>query len=220
LLLTGYGVREWATVLAASIAVAVPSFLAGWWPLAGFAIIAFAATAWFFRDPMGRRPATDSPLDLASPADGRISAVLRVPDHEATEGEPAIVVRIFLSVLDVHVNRMPASVEVLGCEHRPGRYLDARTEASATLNESNLVRLRLDDGRPIGVKQISGAIARRIVCPIAAGDRFARGQRFGMIKVGSTTELVVPDRGDVEVLVAVGDRVVGGVTILVRLPSV
>ncbi|MHC4833551.1 MAG: phosphatidylserine decarboxylase, partial [Planctomycetota bacterium] len=97
--------------------------------------------------------------------------------------------------------------------------LDARTEASATLNESNLVRLRLDDGRLVGVKQISGAIARRIVCPIRIGQRFDRGERFGMIKVGSTTELVVPDGSGVEVLVAPGDRVVGGVTILVRLPD-
>jgi phosphatidylserine decarboxylase len=219
MLLTGYGVREWATASAAAVAVAVPSFLAGWWPVSATAVLAFVAVAWFFRDPLGRRPATASPGDLVSPADGRVSAVLRMPSHEATGGAPAVVVRIFLSVLDVHVNRMPAAVEVLGCEHRPGRYLDARTEASATLNESNLVRLRLDDGRLVGVKQISGAIARRIVCPIRMGQRFDRGERFGMIKVGSTTELVVPDGSGVEVLVAPGDRVVGGVTILVRLPD-
>jgi len=218
MLLTGYGIREWGTALAAAVAVAIPSFLAGWWPVTALAVVSFAAIAWFFRDPLGRRPATWAPLDLASPADGRVSAVLRVAEHAATAGRPAVVVRIFLSVLDVHVNRMPAAVEVLGCDHRPGRYLDARTEASATLNESNLVRLRLGDGRPIGVKQISGAIARRIVCPIEAGHRFERGERFGMIKVGSTTELVVPDEVGVEVLVAPGDRVVGGVTILVRMP--
>lgn len=219
MLLTGYGIREWGTALAATAALAIPSALAGWWPVAAVAVLAFVAVAWFFRDPMGRRPASDAPLDLASPADGRVSAVLRSPSHEGVGGGPAVVVRIFLSVLDVHVNRMPAAVEVVGCDHRPGRYLDARTEASATLNESNLVRLRLEDGRPLGVKQISGAIARRIVCPISAGDRFDRGERFGMIKIGSTTELVVPDEPGLEVLVAPGDRVVGGVSILARMPA-
>lgn len=219
MLLTGYGIREWGVAAAIAASVAIPSQLAGWWPVTLLAALAFLAVAWFFRDPLGRRPATDSPLDLASPADGRVSAVLRVAEHEAVGGGPAVVVRIFLSVLDVHVNRMPAAVEVLGCDHRPGRYLDARTVESATLNESNLIRLRLEDGRRLGVKQISGAIARRIVCPIETGDRFARGERFGMIKVGSTTELVVPDETGVEVLVAPGDRVVGGVTILIRLPE-
>jgi phosphatidylserine decarboxylase len=145
-----------------------------------------------------------------------VSAVFRDERHEAVGG-PAVVVRIFLSVLDVHVNRSPADAEVVRLEHRPGRYLDARTEASATLNESNLIVLKLVDGRPIGVKQISGAIARRIVCPLEPGARLARGERFGMIKVGSTTELILPDPDRVETLVKVGDRVVGGVTILARI---
>ncbi|MGA1516534.1 MAG: phosphatidylserine decarboxylase, partial [Phycisphaerales bacterium] len=87
----------------------------------------------------------------------------------------------------------------------------------ATLNESNLIVLKLVDGRPIGVKQISGAIARRIVCPLEPGARLARGERFGMIKVGSTTELILPDPDRVETLVKVGDRVVGGVTTLARI---
>ncbi len=91
---------------------------------------------------------------MVSPADGVVSAVFRDEQHEAVGG-PAVVVRIFLSVLDVHVNRSPADAEVVRLEHRPGRYLDARTEASATLNESNLIVMKLPDGRPFGIKQIS-----------------------------------------------------------------
>jgi len=119
-------------------------------------------------------------------------------------------------VLDVHLNRSPADAVVESIHHRPGRYLDARSEESARVNESNLIRLRLDDGTPIGVRQVSGAIARRIVCPLASGDRLRRAARFGMIKFGSTTELVVPAEPGLEVLVSVGDRTTGGVTILAR----
>jgi phosphatidylserine decarboxylase len=218
MILSGYGRREWLTALLAAAALAIPAWLLGWWPVAAVAVLAFAATAWFFRDPLGRRPAEDSPLAMVSPADGRISAVLREESHEALEGAPAVVVRIFLSVLDVHINRSPAASTVRWTRHRPGRYLDARSEASAKLNESMLISLSLEDGRTIGVKQISGAIARRIVCPLEPGRRLGRGERFGMIKFGSTTELILPDPDRVGVAVKVGDRVVGGVTILARIP--
>ncbi|MFZ9692665.1 MAG: phosphatidylserine decarboxylase [Phycisphaerales bacterium] len=216
MLLTPYGIREWSLASILAIAIGVASAFAGWWPLTAVAALALFAVIWFFRDPPGRRPADGDPLSMVSPADGVVSALFRDERHEAVGG-PAVVVRIFLSVLDVHVNRSPADVEVVRLEHRPGRYLDARTEASATLNESNLIVLKLADGRPIGVKQISGAIARRIVCPLSPGRRLVRGERFGMIKVGSTTELILPDPDRVETLVKVGDRVVGGVTILARI---
>lgn len=218
MLLTRHGRREWGFATAVLLLLGVPAALVGWWwallPLG----LGWIAVAGFFRDPLGRRPATDDPLDLISPADGRISKVFRVDDHPSTGG-PAIVVRIFLSVLDVHLNRAPCDAEVVSVVHTPGRYLDARTEESAKVNESNLISLRNDAGVPIGVRQVSGAIARRIVCPIGTGDRLERGERFGMIKFGSTTELIVPDAPGTEVRVAVGDRVVGGVTILVRLPG-
>lgn len=219
MLLTRYGIREWSIAIAASLALGIPSALLGWWPIAVLAGLLLLATVWFFRDPPGRVPAAADPLAMASPADGVVSAIVRESNHSATGGE-AVVIRIFLSVLDVHVNRAPASGEVIRLEHRPGRYLDARSEASARLNESNLVVMKLDDGRHLGIKQISGAIARRIVCPLQSGQRLERGQRFGMIKVGSTTELVLPDPDRVEVLVKTGQRVVGGVTILARMPAI
>ena len=219
MLLTHHGRREWGFATVVLLLIGIPAALAGWWwalvPLG----LGWIAVAGFFRDPLFRRPASDDPQDLISPADGRISRVERVASHPSTDGGPAIVVRIFLSVLDVHLNRAPATAEVISIVHTPGRYLDARSEESARVNESNLISLRTDRGVPIGVRQVSGAIARRIVCPIRVGDRLERAARFGMIKFGSTTELIVPDVPGTEVRVGEGDRVTGGVTVLVRLPE-
>ena len=219
MLLTRHGRREWGFATVVLLLLGVPAVLLGWWWALAALGLGWIMVAGFFRDPLGRRPASDDPLDLISPADGRISRIERVESHPSTEGGPAIVVRIFLSVLDVHLNRAPCDGEVVSIVHTPGRYLDARSEESAKVNESNLISMRTESGVPIGVRQVSGAIARRIVCPIAAGDRLVRAARFGMIKFGSTTELVVPDVDGTEVRVAEGQRVVGGVTILVRLPD-
>ena len=219
MLLTRFGRREWGLATAIAIAIGVPLTLLGWWwtwiPIG----ILWIAVAGFFRDPLGRMPATENPLDLISPADGRISAVEQVDTHEATDGKPAVIVRIFLSVLDVHLNRAPCDATIRWIRHTPGKYLDARSEESAKVNESNLLALQTTDGRTIGVRQVSGAIARRIVCPVGEGDELRRAARFGMIKFGSTTELVVPHADGTEIHVGVGDRVTGGVTVLVTLPD-
>ena len=216
MILTSYGLREWGLATAAACAIII---LTGpiWWVMIIVGILWFAAAA-FFRDPLFRKPATNDPADLVSPADGVVSAVLTVEDHPATNG-PATIVRIFLSVLDVHINRMPCASTVVSMKHTPGQYLDARSEQSAKVNESNLIIIKNTAGDRIGVKQISGAIARRIVCPISEGDSFNRGQRFGMIKFGSTTELIIPTRDANVIRVKKGDRVVGGVTILASFPT-
>jgi phosphatidylserine decarboxylase len=153
---------------------------------------------------------------FVSPADGRVSAVLRVAHHEAIGG-PALIVRIFLSVLDVHINRAAQDGVVAAVRHQPGRYLDARAAAGARVNENLLLTLRLDDGRAYGIRQISGAIARRIVCRAKVGDRLRRGDRYGMIQFGSTTELILPQPDGVACLVREGDRVRAGHTAVARL---
>ena len=219
MLLTHHGRREWGFATAVLILLGMPAAYFGLWWAVAILVLAWIVVAGFFRDPLGRRPTSDDPQDLVSPADGRISAVERVPAHEATGNEPAIIVRIFLSVLDVHLNRAPCDATVESVIHRPGRYLDARSEESAKVNESNLIGLRTDDGVLIGVRQVSGAIARRIVCPLAKGDRVVRAARFGMIKFGSTTELIVPDVPGTTVNVKIGDRTTGGVTILARIAT-
>jgi phosphatidylserine decarboxylase len=216
MLLTRYGLREWGLISLLAAALAAVSAWAGWpWLILPISALWLAAVS-FFRDPLRHVPTALPQGTMLSPADGRVSRIEVVERHEALAGE-ALVIRIFLSVLNVHVNRSPYDGEVISTTHRPGRYLDARSEESARVNESVLTLLSIDGGERLGIKQISGAIARRIVCPIAPGDRLVRGQRFGMIKFGSTTELILPRPSDVEVLVREGDAVRGGLTPLARL---
>jgi phosphatidylserine decarboxylase len=214
-MLSSYGRREWVLVSLVCGLVAIAPILLGWWWLVGVVFLAWFALVMFFRDPPRKVPRLEA-ADMLSPADGTISAVERVDDHPCTRG-PAVIVRVFLSVLNVHVNRAPCDGEVVKIEYVPGRFLDARSAESARVNEFNLITLRRPDGETIGVRQVSGAIARRIVCAIDVGQQLERGERFGMIKFGSTTELILPRPDDVEVHVEVGDRVRGGLTRLASL---
>ncbi|MCZ6834873.1 MAG: phosphatidylserine decarboxylase [Planctomycetota bacterium] len=214
--LSRYGLKEWVLVTIICVGLGgLFAWLAWWWAI-GVVVLIWIAGAGFFRDPIRRVPVDLPEGTMLSPADGTISKVFKVDHHEATDG-PAQVVRIFLSVLDVHINRSPFDGEVVSVKHTPGKYHDARTELSAKENESNLITFTIKGDELIGVRQVSGAIARRIVCPLQAGDTLKRGEKFGMIKFGSTTELILPRPEDVEVLVAEGDKVKGGVTVLARL---
>jgi phosphatidylserine decarboxylase len=230
MLLSRYGLREWLSItLITAIAACGFALLAWrvhpawWWALVPVALIWLALVA-FFRDPIRRVPRDLPPEVMLSPADGTISAIVRVDRHEAISGQgPALIIRIFLSVLDVHVNRWPCDGTVVAMRYREGTFYDARTEQSAITNESNLIVMRLRAGatgdETIGVRQVSGAIARRIVCPVAVGDHAVRGERFGMIKFGSTTELILPRPDDVQVHVREGQKVKGGLTALATLKS-
>lgn len=211
--LSMYGLREWGLALAVAATLSIGAWLAGWWWLLIPIWLLWLAVAAFFRDPIRNVPADLDDSVFLSPADGTISAIERADGHEATGGAPAVVIRIFLSVLNVHINRSPCKASVVRCHHRPGKYLDARTAESARVNESNLIIFD-HNGETIGVRQVSGAIARRIVCPLRSGQHLERGERFGMIKFGSTTELILPRPEDVEVRVKVGDKVRGGLTVL------
>lgn len=214
--LTRYGLREWMTITIICLLIAIPgAYFELWWAVGAAAVI-WIALAGFFRDPWRKVPADLPTGTMLSPADGTISKIFRLEHHEATGG-PAVVVRIFLSVLNVHLNRSPYDGEIVAIVHTPGKYHDARTELSAKENESNLMTLKIESGETIGIRQVSGAIARRIVCPVKAGQKLIRGERYGMIKFGSTTELILPRPDDVEVLVAEGDKVKGGLTLLARL---
>jgi phosphatidylserine decarboxylase len=223
--LTKYGVREWgvATVVCVAISIVALVVLDMWWILIPTWLIWLAIAA-FFRDPI-RRVRVDLPRSvMVSPADGTISAVQQYDSHEATGGEPAICVRIFLSLLNVHVNRSPADATVVEKIYRPGKFLDARTEESAQVNESNLLILERDRGdgqnERFGVRQVSGKVARRIVDATTNGSTYRRGQHIGMIKFGSTTELILPRPDEVRVFVKVGDKVRGGLTQLAEIADV
>ena len=216
MLLTRYGIREWMIITLAAAILAAAGWFMDWIWLAIFALVAWTALASFFRDPLFRKPATNDARDFVSPADGVVSAVIEVPAHAATEGR-ATIIRVYLSVLNVHINRSPCEATVLSAIHTPGKYLDVRIEESAQVNESLVRCLNSAGGRLLGVKQISGKIARHIVCDAGIGRALTRGERYGMIKFGSTTELIVPSSELEAVRVVKGDPVTGGVTILARM---
>lgn len=127
---------------------------------------------------------------------------------------PATRIGIFMSVTNVHVNRMPADGTVRWISYHPGTFRDARSPQALKHNEHNFVGLELDDGRKVLVNQIAGAVARRIVCAAAVGDRFRRGQRFGMVKFGSRVELYLPEADQYDILAKPGDKVRAGLSVL------
>ena len=169
----------------------------------------------FFRDPQRKGVLTEG--EMCSPADGRVTEVTRL-EHQEAIGGPAVRIGVFLSIFDVHINRAPCAGTVREVFHRPGRFLDARHRDSGPLNESNTLVIDADAplAGPVVVRQVAGVLARRIVCHAGAGSVLARGQRFGMIKFGSRTELIAPDAVGTDITVEVGDKVKAGLTVLVR----
>jgi phosphatidylserine decarboxylase len=172
-------------------------------------------TLWFFRNP--RRIAPAEAGLVVSPADGRVVSVEEI-EHDEFLGGPAVEIGIFLSVFDVHINRVPADVRVIGLTYRRGKFLNALLPASARENEQLAVRLEENEPphRRYIVRQIAGAIARRIVCWVRPGEDLERGQMFGMIKFGSRTELVLPRDQQLAVVARPGQRVSAGTTVLAR----
>ena len=170
---------------------------------------------YFFRDP--ERVAPLLPGAVVAPADGRIVSVAEViPPLELGLGsEPRWRVAIFLSVLDVHVNRMPAAAEVTRIAYHKGQFVNACLDKASEKNERNALALRLADGRTMAVVQIAGFIARRILCQAKEGAVFSLGERFGLIRFGSRTDLYLPL--DVEPIVRVGQTTIGGETVLAKL---
>lgn len=166
------------------------------------------AVAAFFRD--FPRTITAAPREIVSPADGTVVAVEELDDTPHYNG-PCIRISIFLSVFNAHLNRAPWDATVADVRYLPGKYLDARNPESSKVNESNAVWLDTPKG-PMTVRQISGAVARRIVCPVKAGENLAKGEKFGMIRFGSRTELYLPRTA--KVTVAPGLAVRAGLSIL------
>jgi len=182
-------------------------------PLAVGLLVLWAMALLFFRDPARAIPPGDDLL--VSPADGRITEISRLERYDGIDG-PAIRIGIFLSVFDVHVNRTPCAGRVLSTDYRPGEFLDARHPECGLRNEANTIFIEPagELRGPIIVRQIAGLIARRIVCHLKVGDCVQAGQRFGLIKFGSRTELIVPADAGLEVKVRIDDHVSGGSSVL------
>ena len=186
-------------------------------PLALIFLALGVFVASFFRDP--ERATPGGSLDILSPADGTVSFVGSEDGTEYVNGTTHKL-SIFLSVFNVHVNRVPLDAEVEYLRYKPGKFLDARHPECATLNEQQIIGMRAvaAGNVRIVVRQIAGLIARRIVCPLRPGDKLTRGVRFGMIKFGSRTELLVDAATcDVEWLVKPGDKVFGCATVVGRI---
>ncbi len=194
--------------------VMLAGLLFGWW-LFWPGLIFTLFCVYFFRDPE-RVPPLRSSAVLA-PADGRVVLVgPAAPPVELGLGEaPRWRVAIFLSVLDVHINRMPVSGTVTRVAYRHGAFVSASTDKASESNERNAIAVRLEDGRQIAVVQIAGLIARRIVCQVRDGDTVRAGGRFGLIRFGSRTDVYLPE--GVKPLVTEGQYMIGGETVVADL---
>ena len=198
-------------ILSASLAAAVVLYLLSPWTALPPALLALFLL-WFFRNP--RRRVTADPSALLSPADGKVLSVAPVA-HDDLLDAPAVRITIFLSVLNVHINRAPCSGTVARVEYREGKFLPAYKSHASDLNERNAVVIDTAGGRGrVRVNQITGLLARRIVCDVHPGDPVTQGMRFGMIKLGSCTELIVPPACLVDA--KPGQIVRAGLTVLAR----
>lgn len=182
----------------------------------GVVVVLTLAGLAFFRDFPRQIP--NAPGLMVAPADGKVSQIITL-DHDTRFGGPVLKISIFLSVLDVHVNRSPCDGVVIEKKYEEGLFLDARDPLCTEKNQSATIVLAAskENGRPIVVvKQLVGAIARRIITPVEPGDELKRGERYGMIAFGSRTELFVPNPDQWDVAVQIGQHVKGGSTILLK----
>jgi phosphatidylserine decarboxylase len=209
-----YGWTYWLPILlAGTFVIAFFWLLQIWWLVVIFSILTFACLA-FYRD--FDRPIPQDANVMVAPADGKLTEIATIP-HYAPFNGPALKLSIFLSVLDVHVNRAPCDGIVLWTRYEEGLFLDARHPDCSNKNQSNTIAIGGAGEAPIAVvKQIVGAIARRIIAPVTVGERLTRGQRFGMIAFGSRTELYVPASENWQAAVALGTHVRGGQDVLLR----
>ncbi len=177
------------------------------------AAVVLGLVVYFFRNPFRHVPQGEGLL--VSPADGTIAEITQLP-HDDFVGGPAVRVGIFLSIFNVHLNRSPLTARVIALRYTPGEFLNALRPESALRNENMWIALEEESPphRRLVVRQISGAIARRIVCDLRPGEVVPRGHVFGMIKLGSRTELILPAEDGLEVKVRVGQKVKAGATVV------
>ena len=190
------------------VAIVVAYFTTIW--LGIVPLVAALFVVWFFRDP--DRVIPSEPGALVSPADGKVTDVALC----SVDGVPHTRISIFLNVFDVHVNRSPVAGVILSAEYRKGKFLNAMGPACAEQNEQNIVTVQ-SEGEKVIFKQIAGLIARRIVFTKKIGQTVERGERVGLIKFGSRTDVIFSSQA--QVLVKAGDRVKGGSSVLARFAT-
>jgi phosphatidylserine decarboxylase len=202
--------REGYSLISTAVALTTVAYILGWLVVAWALGLAALAIAAFFRDPHRTIPSGEGLV--VSPADGKVVSIVPVEDALFTEAVTRV--SIFLSPLDVHINRLPVAGKVETVKYQAGKFLAAYKAAASRQNEQNALKIVTDQGNELGVVQIAGWLARRIVCHAKPGERFARGERFGMIMFGSRTDTYFPRGCRIEVVE--GQRVRGGETVLGR----
>lgn len=178
-------------------------------------VIFISFTLYFFRDPLRTIPGNLKPGEILSPADGKVMMIEEIEENEFIKG-PAKVIGIFLSPLNVHVNRVPVSGTVKFYQYIKGEFIKAYDHASADKNERTVIGIENDKFKVL-FKQITGFVARRIVCELRVGDKVKIGEKFGMIKFGSRTDVIMP--ANAQIKVSVNQKVTGGITILAEVPD-
>jgi phosphatidylserine decarboxylase len=186
-----------------------------WRPLGLPAALLTAWCAWFFREP--RRVPPSRPGVVVAPADGTVSQIVEaVPPAELELGaHPMLRVSVFLSIFDVHVQRLPVDGEIRRIRYRPGKFLSADLDKASDDNERNSMLLRTPGGQDLAVVQIAGLVARRIVCSVDEGDKAVAGATYGLIRFGSRVDTYLPPGS--RVLVEPGQHTIGGETVLAEL---
>ncbi|MFP4036614.1 MAG: phosphatidylserine decarboxylase family protein [Desulfobacteraceae bacterium] len=192
------------TLVLSLLALVVSSALAG---------LITLFVAWFFRDP-GRTPPVYDHAVL-SPADGKVIAIKQKDENESLLHIPCLEISIFMTIFNVHINRMLAGGRIQSVDYRPGRFFSANLDKASEENEQNRIIMATSDGVRLGVVQVAGLIARRIACWVKEGDQVAPGQRFGLIRFGSRLDVYVPL--DTKINVRAGDKVKAGESILAYL---
>ncbi|MCG8493682.1 MAG: phosphatidylserine decarboxylase [Sneathiellales bacterium] len=205
----GYRFVAIFAVITALLFLFTPDFF-GW--------VGFVLTLWcvyFFRDPDRHVPTKEGLI--VSPADGVVQLIERaVPPEELGMGsDPLLRISVFLNVFNVHVNRVPLGGTIVKQVYRPGKFLNAALDKASEENERHAVHLRTDNGKDIVFVQIAGLVARRILCHLVDGQEVRTGERFGLIRFGSRTDIYLPE--GVEPLVGVGQNMIGGETVIADL---
>ncbi len=182
--------REGLPFIGIGCAITLLCFYLGFLWVAIFAGILSLFTVYFFRDP--ERPIREDETTILTPADGRIIDVQYLDDGQNPLGAPAVKVSIFMSIFNVHVNRIPIGGRISKIKYHPGKFFSANLDKASEQNENNQITLRTDRGQKIVFVQIAGLVARRIVCWIKEGDRVGAGQRCGLIRFGSRLDVYLP----------------------------
>jgi phosphatidylserine decarboxylase len=209
--------RDGLKFVAIFAAITVVLFWIGWPPLAWVGVVLTLWCAYFFRDPERVTPVR--PGLVISPADGRISSIAKVvpPPELDLDRSPVTRISVFMNVFDVHVNRSPVEARISHIGYVPGAFVNAELDKASEDNERQALTLELHDGRKIGVVQIAGLVARRIIKFVSSGDQLVAGQRFGLIRFGSRVDVYLPD--GINALVSVGQRAIAGETVLADIAS-